>query len=71
MTIDSLCERCVRVREVISGKGSRFLLCRYSAVDARFPKYPPQPVRACGAFVPDQPDPASVPQAAPISLPPE
>jgi hypothetical protein len=69
--MNSLCERCGRLRVVVSGKGSRFLLCRHSAEDARYPKYPSQPVRACPAFEPAQPAPASVPQAAPISLPPE
>ena len=69
--MESLCERCGRVRVVVSGKGSRFLLCRHSAVDGRYPRYPPQPVRRCDAFLADQPDPASVPQAAPMSLPPE
>ena len=67
----SLCERCGHLREVISGKGSRFLLCQHSSVDDRYPKYPRQPVLACPAFGPAQPPPASVPQAAPISLPPE
>jgi hypothetical protein len=47
----SLCEHCGHLREVISGKGSRFLLCQLSRIDPRFPKYPPQPVRRCGGFV--------------------
>lgn len=42
-----LCESCVNVRVVTSGKGSRFFLCRLSAVDPRFPKYPPIPVLRC------------------------
>jgi hypothetical protein len=46
----SLCERCQSMREVISGKGSRFLLCNLSKTDAHFPKYPPQPVRRCSGF---------------------
>ena len=69
--MESLCERCERLREVISGKGSRFLLCRYSAVDARYPKYPSQPVRSCVAFLPVEDSPARVPQAAPDPLPPD
>ena len=40
----SLCESCVHVREVVSGTGSRFLLCQLSQQDRRFPKYPPQPM---------------------------
>lgn len=49
-TSQSLCERCRHLREVISGKGSRFLLCLLSQTDARFPKYPRQPVVHCGGF---------------------
>ncbi len=47
----SLCERCRHLREVISGKGSRFLLCQLSRADPRFPKYPPQPVWRCVGFM--------------------
>ena len=43
----SLCEHCLHMQEVISGKGSRFLLCRKSQQDPRFPKYPPQPMLRC------------------------
>lgn len=32
------------MREVTTPKGSRFLLCQLSLSDARYPKYPPQPV---------------------------
>jgi hypothetical protein len=46
----SLCEQCQWMREVISGKGSRFLLCNLSRTDAHFPKYPPQPVRSCTGY---------------------
>ena len=38
------------MKEVISGKGSRFLMCQKSVTDNRFPKYPPQPVIQCAAF---------------------
>ena len=48
----SLCERCDHLREVVSGKGSRFLLCQRARVDPRFPKYPPQPVWSCGGYQP-------------------
>lgn len=52
------------MREVISGKGSRFLLCQLSQQDRRFPKYPPQPVMACGGFrsLPDPPSSVMKPQ---------
>ena len=39
------------MREVISGKGSRFLLCELSQADARFEKYPAQPVPRCEGYV--------------------
>jgi len=47
MTSMSLCQTCVHVREIVSGKGSRFLLCELSQADSRFQKYPPQPVVRC------------------------
>lgn len=46
----SLCDTCVHLKEVISAKGSRFLLCRLSQTDSRFPKYPQQPVIRCEGF---------------------
>lgn len=48
----SLCERCVSMREVVTPKGSRFLLCQLSQADPAFPKYPPQPVVRCGGYLP-------------------
>jgi hypothetical protein len=50
----SLCKTCIRAREIVSGKGSRFLLCELSQSDSRFPKYPPQPVNRCDGYVTDQ-----------------
>lgn len=47
---ESLCETCSHKQEVISGKGSRFLLCRLSQSDPRFSKYPPQPVVRCAGY---------------------
>ena len=46
----SLCEICAHRKEVISGTGSRFLLCQRSQSDHRFPKYPPQPVVRCDGY---------------------
>ena len=43
----SLCETCAFMREVVTPKESRFLLCRLSQSDPAFPKYPPQPVLRC------------------------
>ena len=48
--IPSRCEFCRHVKEVVSGKGSRFLLCEKSRKDPRFAKYPPQPVVKCEGF---------------------
>lgn len=48
--IPSLCEFCRHKKEVVSGKGSRFLLCEKSAADNRYSKYPPQPVVQCRGF---------------------
>ena len=63
--VGSLCESCARVREVISGKGSRFLLCLLAQSDSRFPKYPPQPVLRCGGHKPRQDDAAEDAGTAP------
>lgn len=46
----SLCETCSHKKEVVTGKGSRFLLCRKSETDRRFQKYPPQPIHRCIAY---------------------
>ena len=43
----SLCATCACMREVVTPKGSRFLLCRLSQTDPAYPKYPPQPVVRC------------------------
>jgi hypothetical protein len=38
------------MREITSGKGSRFILCRKAQEDDRFPKYPPQPIASCSGY---------------------
>jgi len=43
----SLCETCALMREIITPKGSRFLLCQLSRTHPAYPKYPPQPVARC------------------------
>lgn len=51
MTIDvGLCRRCVYLREVPNRRGSVFYLCKRSAEDASFMKYPPLPVLECSGF---------------------
>jgi hypothetical protein len=42
------------MREVLTPRGSRFLLCRLSQTDPAFPKYPPQPVVRCDGYQPTQ-----------------
>ena len=48
--IRSLCETCTWMREVITPKGSRFLLCQLSETDPAYPKYPPRPVVRCDGY---------------------
>lgn len=48
--IPSLCDFCRHTKEVVSGKGARFLLCQKSGADHRYPKYPSQPVIQCRGF---------------------
>ncbi len=50
--MQSLCEKCALMREVVTPKGSRFLLCQLSKTDPAFPKYPPQPVVRCTGYRP-------------------
>jgi hypothetical protein len=47
---ESLCPGCANVQVITSDRGSRFYLCRLSATDKRYPKYPPQPVVECEGF---------------------
>jgi hypothetical protein len=49
-TTPSLCRTCGHMREIVSRKGSRFVLCTLSQTDARYAKYPPQPVAGCEGF---------------------
>jgi hypothetical protein len=49
--IESLCETCANMREVRTAK-SRFVLCRLSAANDGYPKYPPQPICRCAGFEP-------------------
>jgi hypothetical protein len=46
----SLCETCAWMREVITAKQSRFLLCQLSKTNPAFAKYPPQPVVRCDGY---------------------
>jgi hypothetical protein len=46
----SLCWGCRFHRAIESGRGSLFLLCGRAQHEPWFPKYPPQPLRACLGF---------------------
>jgi len=42
----------MHARLVVTGRGSRFVLCERSRTDPAFPRYPPLPVVACSGFDP-------------------
>lgn len=48
--MESLCSTCSHVRTVVSGTGSKFLLCRLSQERNQFARYPPQPVVRCDGY---------------------
>jgi hypothetical protein len=45
-----LCSGCIHARLIVSGRGSRFVLCERSRTDRRFPRYPPLPMMRCVGF---------------------
>ncbi len=51
-----LCLECRHMRRIVSERGSVFFLCRRSATDASFPKYPRLPVLQCPGFDRKSPD---------------
>ena len=51
----SLCETCAWMREIVTPKGSRFLLCQLSQTNPAYPKYPPQPVVQCDDYQQNEP----------------
>lgn len=50
----SLCETCAWMRQVVTPKGSRFLLCQLSTINADYSKYPPQPTIQCDGYRPEE-----------------
>ncbi len=44
-----LCATCEHLR-LLASKRSVFVRCGLAETDARFPKYPPLPVVACGGY---------------------
>lgn len=51
-----LCGACRHARMIRSDRGSRFLLCRRSATEPRFARYPRLPVLRCPGFEPTDGD---------------
>lgn len=49
-----LCDACAHQRRVPAARAS-YSLCRLSADDPRFPRYPPLPVLRCAGFTPVPP----------------
>lgn len=47
-----LCASCRHARVTRNRRGSTFYLCRRSASDPRFARYPPLPVVSCPGFEP-------------------
>ena len=45
-----LCTDCCYIREIVSGKGSRFFYCLRSETDQRYRKYPALPVVHCPGY---------------------
>jgi hypothetical protein len=54
-----LCANCTHVEVVVSSRGSRFCLCRLSATDPRFARYPRLPVLTCPGYRPKTEPPRS------------
>jgi len=51
-----LCVECRHMRRIVSDRDAVFFLCRLSATDASFPKYPRLPVLRCPGFDPESTD---------------
>jgi hypothetical protein len=47
-----LCASCIHARQIESERGSIFWMCKRSATDASFPKYPRLPVLECRGYEP-------------------
>ncbi len=64
MTEPGLCAGCVHGRPVATARGSLFWLCRRSATDRHYPRYPALPVLACPGFEPDGPSTTQPPRTS-------
>ncbi|MGA8073781.1 MAG: hypothetical protein WB995_09895 [Candidatus Acidiferrales bacterium] len=45
-----LCADCIHAQKIRNDRGSQFILCRLSAKDSNFAKYPRLPVRECSGY---------------------
>lgn len=54
-----LCGTCVHARAIESSRGSTFIRCELSFVDARFARFPALPVKACDGYRPRDSGPDS------------
>jgi hypothetical protein len=52
---EGLCATCAHALTTRSSKGATFVRCELSLADARFPRYPILPVRACDGYAPKSP----------------
>lgn len=50
-----LCSDCRNAQIIQSSRGSVFLLCKLSATDPSFPKYPRLPMPQCSGYSPAKP----------------
>ncbi|MGB0741514.1 MAG: hypothetical protein ACPGXX_15700, partial [Planctomycetaceae bacterium] len=48
--MESACLTCRHMREIVSGTGARYLLCRLSQQDSAYAKYPRQPLPECDGY---------------------
>jgi hypothetical protein len=47
-----LCADCINAQKIRSDRGAEFILCKLSATDKNFAKYPRLPVLQCDGFKP-------------------
>lgn len=64
MDVVGLCASCQHCR-MVPGERSTFYMCRRSAVDPAYPKYPRLPVLSCAGYDADGRDSTAEPPAVP------
>ena len=50
-----LCSACLHSKEIVSDRGSLFILCQRALGDSAWAKYPHLPVLSCHGFEPSRP----------------